>query len=54
MSVKSHLSAGFRFHEGKLMNLQPSPDPNRTFLFEHLIGTYMWLKLTLCCLLVFE
>ena len=40
LSTKSRLSAGFRFREGELINLQPSPEPNRVYLFEHLIGIH--------------
>lgn len=46
LSVKSHLSTGYRYHEGRMMNLNlPSPDTNRTYLFEHIIGkerSWLW------------
>ncbi|XP_029633967.1 MAP kinase-activating death domain protein isoform X5 [Octopus sinensis] len=39
-STKSNLSAGFRYHDGKMINTSPLPSPEtgKTYLFEGLIG----------------
>ncbi|ELU16417.1 hypothetical protein CAPTEDRAFT_163503 [Capitella teleta] len=46
LSMKSHLSSGYRYHEGKLLNInQPNPDTSRIYLFEHFIGkerSWLW------------
>jgi len=39
LTSKSHMSKGFRYHDGKLLNLSlPSPESNKTYLFELLVG----------------
>ncbi|KAI0213008.1 MAP kinase-activating death domain protein [Lamellibrachia satsuma] len=46
LSAKSHMSKGFRYHDGKLLNVNlQSPENNKTYLFEHLIGkdrSWLW------------
>lgn len=47
LSVKSHLSTGYRYHGGKLLNLNMpvSPDSTRVYLFELVIGkdrSWLW------------
>ena len=39
LSMKSHLSTGYRYHDDKLISMTiPSPEASRTYLFEPLIG----------------
>ena len=42
LSTKSAISSGNRYHEGRLLTVPslPSPDSSKTYLFEHVIGTF--------------
>ncbi|KAK2153965.1 hypothetical protein LSH36_280g00042 [Paralvinella palmiformis] len=46
LSMKSHLSTGYRYHDDKLISMTiPSPEASRTYLFEPLIGkdrSWLW------------